>query len=61
MDNSDVDIQQGDGRMFLWRSGVNLQEIVNAINSIGASPDDLMAILQALKEAGAINAEIIVI
>lgn len=61
VDNSDVDIQQGDGRMFLWRSGVNLQEIVNAINSIGASPDDLMAILQALKEAGAINAEIIVI
>ncbi|GAL14326.1 flagellar P-ring protein FlgI [Vibrio astriarenae] len=47
--------------MFIWPEGVELETIVNAVNSLGASPDDVMAILQALNTAGALNAELVVI
>ena len=47
--------------MFLMPMGASLQDIVKAINRIGASPGDLVAILEALKEAGALKAELIVI
>jgi flagellar P-ring protein precursor FlgI len=53
--------QQGDGRMFLFDAGVDLNEIVRAVNQVGAAPGDLVAILEALKEAGALRAELIVI
>jgi flagellar basal body P-ring protein FlgI len=39
----------------------NLDEIVRAVNQVGAAPGDLVAILEALKEAGALRAELIVI
>jgi flagellar P-ring protein precursor FlgI len=58
---SQVSVDQGSGRMFNLRAGASLQTIVDSINSIGASPDDLMAILQALDQAGAIEGELIVI
>ncbi|CAJ5671291.1 flagellar basal body P-ring protein [Burkholderia pseudomallei] len=58
---SQVDVQQDGNRMFNWPAGVSLQKIVNTINSTGASPDDVMAILQALDEAGALNGELVVI
>ena len=41
--------------------GVSLQDIVNAVNEVGAAPGDLMAILEALKESGALRAELVVI
>ncbi len=53
--------QQGEGRMFLFDSGVSLDDIVRAVNQVGAAPGDLVAILEALKEAGALRAELVVI
>lgn len=58
---SDIDINQERNPMFIWPEGVELETIVNAVNSLGASPDDVMAILQALNTAGALNAELVVI
>jgi len=58
---STIDVQQGDARMFLFHAGVNLDEIVRAVNQVGAGPSDLVAILEALKESGALRAELIVI
>jgi len=58
---STIDVQQADARMFLFQAGVNLDEIVRAVNQVGAGPGDLVAILEALKQAGALRAELIVI
>jgi len=58
---STVDVQQADARMFVFRAGVNLDEIVRAVNQVGAAPGDLVAILEALKQAGALRAELVVI
>lgn len=58
---SDVNIQQENARMFVFQPGVSLDEIVRAVNAVGAAPGDLMAILEALKQAGALNAELVVI
>ncbi|MNP80145.1 flagellar basal body P-ring protein [compost metagenome] len=58
---SDVDVNRGNGQMVTIASGTSLRSIVNTINSLGASPDDTMAILQALHEAGALDAELVVI
>ncbi len=53
---------QGGGRqMFRWPGGAKLQTIIDVVNSLGASPDDIMAILQALDQAGAIEGELVVI
>ena len=41
--------------------GVSLQEIVTAVNRVGAAPGDLIAILEALQQAGALSAQLIVI
>ena len=59
--HSTIDVQQGDARMFVFKAGVNLDEIVRAVNQVGAAPGDLVAILEALKQAGALRAELIVI
>ncbi|MFQ5660591.1 MAG: flagellar basal body P-ring protein FlgI [Gammaproteobacteria bacterium] len=59
--SSDIDVQQQSSRMFLFNPGVSLDEIVRAVNQVGAAPGDLVAILEALKEAGALRAELIVI
>jgi flagellar P-ring protein FlgI len=58
---SNISVTQDEGRMFLFNAGVNLDEIVRAVNQVGAAPSDLVAILEALKEAGALRAELIVI
>lgn len=58
---SNVDVEEEQSRMFLFNPGVDLEEIVRAVNQVGAAPGDLMAILEALKEAGALRAELIVI
>ncbi len=59
--NSELSVDQQKNRMFLFDTGVSLDEIVQAVNQVGAAPGDLMAILEALKQAGAIRAEIVVI
>ena len=58
---SDVTIDQGDDRMFVFDPGVELNDIVQAVNQVGAAPGDLVAILEALKQAGALRAELVVI
>lgn len=59
--SSDVAITEEDNRMFLFEPGVSLDEMVRAINQVGAAPGDLVAILEALKEAGALRANLVVI
>lgn len=54
-------ISQENKPMFVFKSGTSLQEIVNAVNQVGAAPGDLMAILEALKQSGALHAELIII
>jgi flagellar P-ring protein precursor FlgI len=44
--------------MFQFKAGASLADIVKAVNAIGASPSDLVEILQALKQAGAMKAEL---
>ncbi len=59
--SSEIEIEEAASRMFKFDPGVSLDEIVQAVNQVGAAPGDLMAILEALKEAGALRAELIVI
>jgi flagellar P-ring protein precursor FlgI len=59
--NSTIKVDQGSNRMFLFKPGVELEQIVRAVNEVGAAPGDLVAILEALREAGALQAELIVI
>ena len=48
-------------RAFVFDAGVSLSSLVDAINAVGAAPADLVAILEALREAGALRAELIII
>jgi flagellar P-ring protein precursor FlgI len=59
--DSQVDVEQQGNYMFLFEPGVDLNEIVQAVNNVGAAPGDLVAILEALREAGALRAELVVI
>ena len=58
---STLNVQQDESRMFKLEKGVTLNEIVQAVNMVGAAPGDLVAILEALKQAGALRAQLIVI
>lgn len=56
-----IDVALDDSRIFKFDPGVTLDELVRAVNEIGAAPGDLMAILEALRQAGALQGELIVI
>ena len=58
---SEIEVEQEASRMFLFNTGVTLDTIVRAVNQVGAAPGDLVAILEALKQAGALRAELLVI
>jgi len=58
---SDIAVQEEINPMFLFEPGVALSDIVDAVNRVGASPSDLVAILEAIRAAGALRAELIVI
>ena len=58
---TEIEVVQEDARMFLFEAGVSLNEIVQAVNRVGAAPGDLVAIMEALAQAGALRAELIVI
>ena len=58
---SDITANQDGSRMFKFAGGSSLDEIVRAVNAVGAAPGDLIAILEALKQAGALRAELEVI
>jgi flagellar P-ring protein precursor FlgI len=59
--STQVDVKESGSRMFLFNTGVTLNEVVRAVNQVGAAPSDLVAILEALKQAGSLKAELIVI
>ena len=56
-----VSIEQDAARMFVFESGVTLDELVRAVNMVGAPPLDLVAILEALQQVGALKAQLVVI
>ncbi|HXK56007.1 MAG TPA: flagellar basal body P-ring protein FlgI [Gammaproteobacteria bacterium] len=58
---SQVKLSEQDSRMFLFNPGTTLDEVVRAVNQVGAAPSDLVAILEALKQAGALQAELVII
>lgn len=58
---SDIKVEEMSNPAFLIKGGANLSEIVDAINRIGVSPGDLVAILEALDQAGALTAELVII
>ena len=58
---SQIEIRQQPGEVMLLTGGASLADVVKALNSIGATPQDLLAILQALKASGALRAELEVI
>ncbi|NDY97105.1 flagellar basal body P-ring protein FlgI [Wenzhouxiangella limi] len=56
-----IEVEEESPRMFLFDPGVELNDIVQAVNQVGAAPGDLVAIMEALSQAGALRAELIVI
>jgi flagellar P-ring protein precursor FlgI len=59
--NTIIDVRPDKSRMFKFDPGTTLDDLVSTVNAVGAAPGDLMAILEALKEAGAIHGELVVI
>ena len=59
--NAEVSVQEAKNPMFLFQPGVDLRQIVDAVNQVGATPSALIAILEALKSSGSLRAELIVI
>jgi len=58
---TDIQIRQDAGALMTAKAGVNLADVVKALNALGANPQDLLAILQAMKAAGALRAELEII
>ena len=59
--NANVAVNEAKNPMFLFKPGVELREVVDAINQVGAAPSTLIAILEALKSAGSLRADLVVI
>ena len=59
--NADISISDPRAPMFLFQPGVDLKQIVDAVNLVGATPSALIAILEALKNSGGLRAELIII
>ena len=59
--NSTINVQQDPGRMFKLDTGATLDDLVRAVNQVGVAPGDLMAILEALQQAGAIQGELVIL
>ena len=57
----ELDVAEGDAKLVALPEGTTLDAVVRALNSLGATPRDIIAIMQALKAAGALRAEIVVI
>jgi flagellar P-ring protein precursor FlgI len=59
--STQIEVKKDPGKVLLVKGGASLAEVVKAMNSIGASPQDLLSILQALKAAGSLRAELEII
>lgn len=60
-EKANIEIKQDAGKLIQLPAAAQLADVVKALNSLGATPQDLLAILQAIKSAGALNAELEVI
>jgi flagellar P-ring protein precursor FlgI len=60
-EKTDISVTQQGGSLVQLPAGTQLTDVVKALNALGATPMDLLAILQAMKSAGALNAELEVI
>ena len=58
LSTANITIQESNKKLTEVRGSANLADLVKSLNAIGASPKDLIAILQAIKEAGALNADL---
>jgi len=58
-EKTEIEVSEEEGRMVLLQ-GTTVQELVNALNALGVTPRDLIAIFQALKEAEALQAELVI-
>lgn len=58
---SDIEVRQDKGNLMMVPAGVSLSDVVKALNALGATPGDLLAILQAMKAAGALRADLEII
>jgi flagellar P-ring protein precursor FlgI len=61
VENAEVAVEEPKKPMFLFQPGVDLRQIVDAVNQVGATPSALIAILEALKSSGSLRAELVVI
>ncbi len=59
--NANISVTEPNKPMFLFQAGVDLRQVVDAINQVGATPSSLIAILEALKSAGSLRADLVVI
>lgn len=59
--DSEITVDEQEARAFLFDPGVSLSDVVDSINAIGATPSDLVAILEALRVSGALRAQLIII
>lgn len=59
--NAEIEVEEETANMFVFETGVDLQDIVDAVNQVGATPSALIAILEALKRSGSLKAELVVI
>ena len=59
--SSDISVDQDYRPMMMVKSTASLSELVDAINRMGVPPGDLVAILEALSQAGALTAELVII
>jgi flagellar P-ring protein precursor FlgI len=59
--NADIKVSEPNKPMFLFQPGVDLRQIVDAVNQVGATPSALIAILEALKSSGSLRAELVII
>ena len=59
--DSEITVDEEKNPMFMFDGGVSLDQLVDAVNAVGAAPGDLVAILEALKRAGALKAQLVVL
>ena len=55
---SAITVKEGTGQLHTVREGASLSDVVGAVNALGVTPRDLVAILQTLKSSGALSAEL---
>ena len=55
-----VDVAEGDAKLVTLEEGVTLDAVIRALNALGATPRDIIAIMQALKASGALRADLVI-